>query len=697
MAAADPIHRNDEPTDTGKTPARNNEPTGTGRPYFPERAVVTGGMPYGDKNLHFGHVGGVFIPADVFVRFLRDRIGQDNVLFVSGTDCYGSGIEVSYEQARASGYADEDIRAFVRRYHELQADVLRQFGISLDLFAASALDEPGRIHEELSHEVFRQLEAGGYLHRRAARQFFDPIQNVFLNGRQVVGRCPIQGCKSEKAYADECALGHQFNPADLIAPRSVLTGERPELRDVPNWYFDLEGFRASLAEFWEKRATQSDCRPGTAAIAQEFLKDPLIYVKRELLPVADLLAASLPPHEIRDEGKPSVELVFADLASREKACVWLDEQDIRYRTGKTLVPFRLSGNVRWGIPLEPQYGEGLTFWVWPESLWAPISFCMAALAARGSSGNDDSGSVNGNCGGSIGDWRDWWASPEATVYQFIGEDNVYFYGLAEMALFMALQDGGPTIEPAVGQLRLPKIIAVRHILYQNSKMSSSGAVKPPLAVELLDHYTAEQMRMHFFAMNLSAVSVNFQPQAFSPEKRGFDPVLKEGNLLTNTFNRLVRSCFYTNQKLGESQLPQAEPSEATVAEAERVILAFERQMANTEFHKAMETLELYIHDCSKNWAAGSKSAGDDAAAIGQLLADSFHQVRVLATLLHPMAPEGCDKIREYLGLDERLWSWEYIFEPLRALLPDPSTHRLRFLEPRVDFFYKHPSQFRENG
>lgn len=74
------------------------------RPVFPKRAVVTGGMPYGNKNLHFGHVGGMFIHADIFARFLRDRIGKDNVIFVSGTDCYGSPILESYRKLKESGY-----------------------------------------------------------------------------------------------------------------------------------------------------------------------------------------------------------------------------------------------------------------------------------------------------------------------------------------------------------------------------------------------------------------------------------------------------------------------------------------------------------------------------------------------------------------------------------------------------------------
>lgn len=98
----------------------------TNRPHFPRRAVVTGGMPYGNKSLHFGHVGGVFVPADFFARFLRDRIGAENVLFVSGTDCYGSPIMEGYrKRCEGRGYTGT-ITDYVRENHDLQKGARRR-------------------------------------------------------------------------------------------------------------------------------------------------------------------------------------------------------------------------------------------------------------------------------------------------------------------------------------------------------------------------------------------------------------------------------------------------------------------------------------------------------------------------------------------------------------------------------------------
>ena len=133
------------------------------RPKFPKRAVITGGMPYGNKELHFGHIGGVFVHADAFARFLRDRIGEDNVIFISGTDCYGSPISEHYRQLVEQGEIDFSIEEFVEHNHKLQKEALDNYNISLNLFSASGLGRAKEIHEKVSEEVFNRLYENGYL------------------------------------------------------------------------------------------------------------------------------------------------------------------------------------------------------------------------------------------------------------------------------------------------------------------------------------------------------------------------------------------------------------------------------------------------------------------------------------------------------------------------------------------------------
>ncbi len=653
------------------------------RPKFPKRAVVTAGMPYGNKELHLGHIGGVFIHADTFARFLRDRIGKENVIFVSGTDCYGSPISEHYRQLTSKGEFKGTMNDFVEYNYKRQKEALEEYNIDINLFAASSFGLSSEIHKEVSNEFIKKLYSNGHLTKITTSQFYDADLNVFLNGRQVVGKCPIEGCSSERGYADECSLGHQYMPVDLIDPKSTLSGKKPEMREVTNWYFKLDGFNNLLEEWIQYLETIPNCRPSLIRTIKEFLKSPVIYVKKDQIDLLNLIKDQLPEYTLQDEDKKSSYImVFDDLEKRDKACEVLSGKSIRFRTGKTLVPFRLTGNIEWGVPA-PSIEEinNLTFWVWPESLWAPISFTKTYLSQLNK--EDDA-------------WKDWWCSLESEVYQFIGEDNIYFYGLAEMGMFMATQDKDIAIYPTEGELQLPNLIANSHILFLDKKASSSGKMKPPTAKELLDYYTVEQLRSHFLGLSLGIRSVSFQPKPFNPKatEKDSDPVLKEGNLLTNVFNRIARSCFYTVQQYYDNRIPVGTVSDDVLHESYKTILEFERLMYKYEFHTVMNFMDVYIRNINKRWAKNMKLADEnkDSKLHSQVLIDAFHELRIATVLMHSIAPEGTEMIREYLNLDEKLWDWNRIFETIYDFMDNPKEHSLKFLEPRVDFFKKHPSQ-----
>ncbi len=655
------------------------------RPAFPKRAIVTAGMPYGNKDLHLGHIGGVFVPADCYARFLRDRIGKENVIFVSGTDCYGSPILESWRRLREQEGYEGTLEDYVAGYHARQRQVLDAYHISLTLYGASALGRAGQIHRQMTEEFITGLHRHGHLVKLTTQQFYDPERGVFLNGRQVVGRCPIEGCASEQGYADECSLGHSYLPSELINPKSTLTGQTPEMRDVENWYFKLDEFHALLEQWLDDYAARPTSRPFATRSMAEFMEKPAVHIKRDRWEEVEPLRAALPPHTLADEeGKSSFTLVFERLAQREEACRQLSGAGVRYRTGKALVPFRLTGNISWGVPAPAMEGlEGLTVWVWPESLWAPISFTRAALESRGEAQEH---------------WRQWWCSKEVAVYQFIGQDNVYFYGPAEMAMFLGQQGPDPVADPPEGQLQLPDLIVNNHLLFLDKKASSSGKIKPPTAGQLLDYYTPEQLRMHFLGLGLGIRSVGFKPKPLNPaaDPRQADPVLKEGNLLTNVLNRAIRSCFYTAQKYYGGRHPAGPVSEDVLEEAKSCVLEYERLMHRCELHNVMSLMDTYIRNVNKRWADQMRQAdtvGDDALR-RQTLTDGFHGVRTAIALMHPFAPEGTEMARDYLNLGEDFWDWERILEPLSAFF-DPERHEMKFLEPRVDFFKRHPSQLAE--
>lgn len=660
------------------------------RPEFPKRAIITAGMPYGNKSLHFGHIGGVFIHADTFARFLKDRIGKDNVIFVSGTDCYGSPIIASYKK-----YIDEmgtnsaevkSLKDYVYKFHEIQKDILKQYDVSPSLFASSAFDRSGEIHKEVSNSLFETLYNGGYLKKLSTLQFYDEKEGVYLNGRQVVGKCPFEGCQSDKAYADECALGHQYMPSELIDPISTLSNEKPVLTEVDNWYFVLDEYTEQLQKMVEKLRKEKKVRPMVLNITDEFLKKPAIYVTRKEQEKIVEESIEFENSKLIDEAKkPSVTYEFDTLTDRDLARAILDAKSIRYRTGKTLVPFRLSGNVEWGVPVPNKDSmEDLTFWVWPESLWAPISFTKTYLESIGKETSE---------------WSKWWIDNDAKVYQFIGEDNIYFYGIAEMAMLMAYLGHHADDERNIDNINFPELVANCHLLFLDVKASSSSDVKPPMADELLNYYTKDDLRMHFLSLGLSKKSVSFNPKAFNPaaDEKEQDVVLKDGNLLTNVFNRLLRSCFYTAQKYNGNRIPNLEASEEMLELVEKSVLEYEQNMYRQEFHRVIYTLDSLIRGLSKYYAKEIKIADDNAddAYRLQVLADCFYGITSTLTLLHPIVPESAEYALDYLNLNETVWSWDYIMKPVQSHMDNVEKHEIKVIEPRFDFFVKHDSQFED--
>ena len=669
--------------------------TRSDRPAWPARAVVTAGMPYGNKALHFGHIGGVFVPADCFARFLRDRIGADNVRFVSGTDCFGSPIDEGYRKLVEAGEFDGTISEYVQRNHDAQAATLAAYDIAPDIFEGSGIGHAGEVHAENTLTLIRTLYENGWLKRLSTLQFFDPQAGIFLNGRQVQGRCPVQGCKSEKAYADECDLGHQFAPEDLLYPTSNVTGCVPELRPVENWYFDLPAFTEFLRGEVARAEADPEIRDIVPQTISEFLVPPIIYVKVELEEAYRAVADELPAHVFRaaEGGKQSFELEFSSIEERDAAKMILGRAGVRYRTGKALVPFRITGNIAWGVPAPDLEGvTGLTVWCWPESLWAPISFTMAANDARGLPADA---------------WQDFWCADDAEIYQFIGQDNLYFYGVAQPAMWEALNPQGlRRADGPAKPLKQSRLVANYHVLFGKVKASSSGAVKPPSADELLDHYTAEQLRAHFLSLGLNQKSVGFSPKVFDPDPakrtdpRVADPVLKESALLTNVFNRLARSCFYEAQKNFGGLLPAGEVSQGVVAAAQDALAAYETIMHRVELHAIMSLCDEYIRAANKRWADGIKAADDagDMDARRRVLRDACFELRVATLMMHPVVPRGSELIAEYLAFaPEALFTWDVPFAGVDELMTPEELaaggHKMRELPPRFDFFRKHESQY----
>ncbi len=654
------------------------------RPTFPKRAVVTCGMPYGNKELHFAHVG-LSLRADSFAQFLRDRIGEENVVFVSGTDCYGSPALEYFRAKKARGEIDdESVKDFVERNHKSHVETLKAFGVRFNLFGASALGRAGEIHNETSKYFIEKLNSAHMVSTHSSWQFFDEDYNTLLNGRQVLGKCPIDGCKSEKGYADECDLGHQYLPQDLIDPVSTLSGKRPKLVKIENLYFDLERCGDILNDWINSIEKENGIPSFLIKDMREFFKAPEIFIKKDYFDKFNEIRDILPKFEEleRKPNNPSMTIVFNTLPDREKACEILAQNGIRYRTGKTLTPFRLSGDISWGVPC-PEIGgvKNQTFYVWPESLWAPISFTKTYLEGIGKDENE---------------WKKYWCSKDAKVFQFLGEDNIYFYGPAQQAIWLYTQGENPVYPAPEGHLQNTTIVPIKFLLYMNSVASSSGQIKPPLAKELLNYYTADQFRLHFLAMNLSNNTVSFNPKPFNPnaKENDIDPVTVEGNLLTNVYNRILRTVFYSTQNSFDGIIPDAEIDESIMEECQKAILNYERFMYERKFHQAYNTVDVFVRNINKYWVKEIKN-NLSKSDLAKLTVNTLQYIFVANILLHPMTA-GTENVADYIGLDKtKCFSWKYIFEKFTKVLDSTRNKKLKFLKEREDFFKRHQSQLDE--
>lgn len=202
----------------------------------PKRYLITTALPYANGPLHIGHLAGVYVPADIYVRYLRGK-GRE-VLLIGGSDEHGVPIAI---RAREEGVSPKEI---IDRYHELIKRSFKEFGISFDIYSRTS----NPTHYALSQEFFTTLYRKGVFVEQESEQYYDPEAKQFLADRYIVGTCPH--CGNEKAYGDQCEkCGTSLNATDLINPKSRLSGAAPQLRTTKHWFLPLEQYQAWLEEW----------------------------------------------------------------------------------------------------------------------------------------------------------------------------------------------------------------------------------------------------------------------------------------------------------------------------------------------------------------------------------------------------------------------------------------------------------------
>lgn len=201
-----------------------------------KRTLITTALPYANGPIHIGHLAGVYVPADIYARYLRMK--NEDVIMIGGSDEHGVPITL---KAKNEGITPQDV---VDRYHGIIKDSFEKFGISFDVYSRTSAD----IHHETAAEFFKKLYDEGKFVEKTSEQYYDEENKQFLADRYIIGTCPK--CSFEKAYGDQCeSCGTSLSPTELINPTSTISGNKPVLKETKHWYLPLDEYEPWLKEW----------------------------------------------------------------------------------------------------------------------------------------------------------------------------------------------------------------------------------------------------------------------------------------------------------------------------------------------------------------------------------------------------------------------------------------------------------------
>lgn len=204
----------------------------------PKRYTVTAALPYANGPVHIGHIAGCYLPADIYVRYLR--LHRRDVIFVCGSDEHGVPITI---KAKKEGISPQEV---VDKYHQLMGNAFKDFGISFDIYHRTS----DALHHQTAADFFRVLYDKGVFQEETTEQYYDEEAQQFLADRYITGTCPK--CSNPDAYGDQCEkCGTSLSPTELINPKSVLSGAAPVLKATKNWFLPLDQMQAMLEQYIE--------------------------------------------------------------------------------------------------------------------------------------------------------------------------------------------------------------------------------------------------------------------------------------------------------------------------------------------------------------------------------------------------------------------------------------------------------------
>lgn len=226
-----------------------------------KRHTITAALPYTNGAIHIGHMAGVYVPADIYARYLR--LKGEEVLFICGSDEHGVAISM---KAKKDGITPKEV---IDKYHNIIDKAFIDFGISFDYYGRTS----SKVHHETAQEFFKAIHEKDGFETQTTDQLYDAKEDQFLADRYVVGTCPK--CHNPEAYGDQCeSCGSSLNATDLIDPKSAISGETPSLKTTTHWYLPLDRYETFLHS-WILEGHQKDWKPNVLGQVKSWLDDGL--------------------------------------------------------------------------------------------------------------------------------------------------------------------------------------------------------------------------------------------------------------------------------------------------------------------------------------------------------------------------------------------------------------------------------------
>ena len=598
----------------------------------PPRAVVTAGMPYANGPLHLGHLAGVHIPADIYARWLKMLIGKDNVLFVCGSDDHGSTSEI------AARNGQKDIPTFIESVHTQQQKTLERYHINLNVYSGTSRPELKGEHFPYCQNFLRKLYDNKMLKKTLERQWYDTQYNMFLPDRYVQGTCPR--CGSDQAWSEECDQCQAQYPAEaLLNPRSTLGNSVPVLKETWHWHLQMGKMTDQLLGW-----LQSKQKRWHKSVLSEVLNTiiPTLSFSNQYEKQYKELKDQLPQHKSRYAAGKRIALRFdhtTDYAAGEDL---LKAEGIPLKREDSWAERAITRDTPWGVPVPDDKDPIMTrktLYVWPESLIAPISFTRMALEKRGDPPEK---------------YRDFWCSPDARVYQFIGQDNIFFYVLMQGALWLGSQSD-PKRLPVEGELQLTEIFSNFHLQVDGAKMSKSRG-NSYTGDQLLDEkgYHPDQIRHFLSILSLSEKNSNLD----------FEHFRRRNSFLAGPLNAALEKPISACHSRFGGRVPPGTLVDSIPEESLKMVQNYLRLMEKAQYAKALFLIENYARSINRLFTL-YKPHDDrkDEQQRKNALYSCFTVLKNILIMLHPFTPEIMERLRHSLNLPPDIYSLENLAVP----------------------------------